>query len=133
MIEVLAGAVIVAAGFYLILLGVSCFVQPTFAARFLLGFASSASVHYLELALRALVGASLVHTAPALAYPTIFNTFGWVLIVTSLVLCVVPWRWHRRFAQQAVPHALRYIKLLGVSSFVLGIVMAWCVLQALVA
>lgn len=127
MIERLAGAVIVAAGVYLVVLGASCFVRPNSAARFLLGFASSAFVHYVELAIRVLVGASLVHKAPALPFPPIFSVFGWVLIVTSVAMFVVPWRWHRQFAQRAVPQALRYIKLLGVSSIALGAAVVACV------
>ena len=123
MADLLASAVVVAAGLYLAALGVSCFVRPDAAAKFLLGFASSAFLHYLELALRVLVGASLVHNAHALPYPLAFNVFGWVLIVTSLVMCLVPWRWHRHFSQRAVPQALRYIKLLGVASVVLGVVL----------
>lgn len=66
------------------------------------------------------VDASLVHTSPSLPHPPIFHGFGWILIVTSLVMFVVPWRWHRKFAQRAVPQALRYIKLRGVSSIALG-------------
>ncbi len=120
MIDSLAGAVIVAAGLYLITLGISCFIRPSSAAKFLLGHASSGFLHYLELAFRLLLGASLVQKAPALIYPPMFSLFGWVLIATTAVLFLVPWRWHREFASQAVPHALRYIKLLGISSIALG-------------
>ena len=123
MADLLASAVILAAGVYLAVLGVSCFVRPGSAANFLLGFASSAFLHYMELALRVLVGASLVHNAHALPYPPVFNAFGWVLIVTSLAMCMVPWRWHRQFAQRAVPQALRYITLLGACSIALGAVL----------
>ncbi|MGB4860378.1 MAG: DUF2065 family protein [Dokdonella sp.] len=130
MVDLLASAVIVAAGLYLALLGVSCFVRPDTAARFLLGFASSACLHYLELVLRVLVGAALIHASSTLPYPPLFNVFGWVLIVTSLVMFVVPWRWHRQFAQRAVPQALRYVKLIGASSIALGTALVWCVFRS---
>ena len=120
MVDLLARLVIVAAGLYLVGLGISCFFRPSSAARFLLGHASSAFLHYLELVLRVLLGASLVKMAPALPYSQLVSLFGWILIVTTVVLFLVPWRWHRQFAQRAVPHALRYIKLLGVSSVALG-------------
>ena len=120
MIDLLASAVIVAAGLYLVALGTSCFFRPRLASEFLLGHASSGFLHYLELVLRLLLGASLVQKAPTLIYPPIFSLFGWVLIVTTSVLFLVPWRWHRQFALQAVPYALRYIKLLGISSIALG-------------
>lgn len=123
MADVLASAVIVAAGLYLVVLGVGCFIRPNSSSKFLLGFASSGFFHYLELALRVVVGVSLVHASPGLSFPTIFNVFGWVLIVTSVAMFVVPWRWHQQFAQRAVPQALRYIKLLAVSSIALGVVL----------
>lgn len=90
MIDLLAGAVIVSAGLYLIALGISCFVRPSSATKFLLGHSSSGVLHYLELALRMLLGASLIQKAPTLGYPPIFSLFGWVLIVTTTVLFLVP-------------------------------------------
>lgn len=132
MTEYLAFAIVVVAGVYLVALGVGCFVRPNFAARFLLGFARSAFEHYLELALRVLVGASLVEMSGAPACPPIFNVFGWVLIVTSLLMFVMPWRWHQQFAQQAVPQALRYITLVGAASIMFGVALAWSVIRSLV-
>ena len=130
MVDFLAAAAIVLAGLYLVVLGVSCYVQPSTAAKFLLGFASSSFLHYLELALRVLVGGSLVHKASSLPYPPIFNLFGWVLIITSVAMFVVPWRWHRRFALKAVPYALRYIKLLGAGAMAFGAVLVASVFVA---
>ena len=130
MVDLLADCVIVVAGLYLVVLGISCFLRPRSAASFLLGFAGSASLHYLELTLRILVGAALVQRAPALLYPSIFHAFGWVLVLTTLALFLLPWRWHRQFALQAVPYALRAIKLLGVSAMTLGVLLAGSVVAA---
>ncbi len=127
MIDLLAGAVIVAAGLYLIALGISCFFRPSSAAKFLLGHASSGLLHYLELSLRVIVGASFVRKAPSLPYSDVFNLFGWVLIITTAVLFLVPWQWHRKFTLKAVPQALRHIKLLGISSIALGALLTACV------
>ena len=127
MIDLLAGVVIVATGLYLIVLGISCFFRPGAAANFLLGHASSGLLHYLELCLRVVVGASLVQKAPALPYSQLFNLFGWVLILTTAGLFLVPWQWHRKFTLKAVPQALRHIKLLGISSIVLGTLLIACI------
>ncbi len=127
MIDLLAGAVIVAAGLYLAALGIGCFSHPGSAAKILLGHASSGFLHYLELALRALLGACLVQRAPSLPYPAIFSAFGWILIVTTAFLFFIPWRWHQKFALKAVPHALHHIELLGASSIALGGMLIACV------
>ena len=127
MTDFLAGAVIVAAGLYLIALGISCFFRPSSAAKFLLGHASSGFLHYLELALRLLLGACLVQRVPSLPCTDILSVFGWVLIITTGVLFLIPWRWHQQFALKAVPQALRHIKLLGASSIALGGTLTACV------
>jgi hypothetical protein len=43
-----------------------------------------------------------------------------VLIVSSLVLLALPWRWHRRFASWAVPLATRHMALFALVSFAGG-------------
>ena len=118
--EAFALAVVFLAGLYLLALGASSLVVPVRACRFLLGFAASRSVHFAELLLRFVVGAAFVLSAPRLPLSGGFNFFGWVLLVTTACLLLVPWRCHRRFAQHAVPHATRYITLLGVAALALG-------------
>ena len=120
MIEAIAFAVVVLAALYLVGLGAASLVVPVRASRFLLGFAASRSVHFAELLLRFAAGSAFVLSAPRMSLPGAFNFFGWVLLVTTSCLLLVPWRWHRRFAQRAVPHATRYITLVGVASLALG-------------
>jgi hypothetical protein len=93
---------------------------PSSAGGFLLGFAGSPSKHYLELAIRLLVGGSFVVLAPRMSFQGVFTIFGWILLATTAGLLLVPWRWHHRFAQRAVPQALRFLPAIGVSSLVLG-------------
>ena len=93
---------------------------PARARRFLLGFASSPVLHYAELAIRCVVGAGFVHRAPNMRFPLVFTVAGSVLLLTTAGLVLVPWRWHRRFAERSVPAALRFLPLLGVASLLLG-------------
>lgn len=120
MIEALASLLVLLAGLYLLGLGVVSLADPARATRFLLGFAGSARAHYLELALRLAVGAAFIWRAPHLLFPGLFSLFGWVLAITTAGLFLVPWRWHQRFAQSSVPHALRHLRLLGIASLALG-------------
>lgn len=121
MIDWLTTIVIIATGgFFLWLAAVSIF-KPGLASRFLLGFAASAGKHYLELGIRIVVGAALLARAPHLPCSNLFSLFGWVLLATSIGLLLIPWQWHHRFAQKAVPQALRYVKLIGLVSLGLGL------------
>lgn len=123
LIEAFAFTVVVLAALYFLALGTTSLVAPTRASRFLLGFAGTASKHVAELLLRFVVGAALVIHAPRMLLPGAFNFFGWVLVVTTVGLLLVPWRWHRRFAQQAVPRATAHITLVGLASLALGTLM----------
>jgi len=120
MIEILSLGTVVLAGLYFIALaGVSLFI-PAQAERFLLGFAGSLQKHFSELFLRFLVGGAFVIHAPQMYLSDVFGLFGWILLLTTAALLVIPWKWHRRFAQYAVPKAIQYIKLIGLVSLALG-------------
>ncbi len=121
LIELFALVVVVLSGVYLLALGTAALVWPAHAGRFLLGFASSRTTHFTELAVRGVVGAALVLHAPRMHLPAAFAVFGWLLLVTTVCLSFVPWRWHQRFARESVPRALRHITLLGLACLVLGI------------
>jgi len=120
MIEPLATAVVLLAGLYLACLGAVSLAAPALARRFLLGFARSRARHYLELAVRLFVGGAFLMCAPVVRFPLAFTAFGWAIVITTVGLALVPWRWHRRFAQQAVPRVLQYLPLLGLASLLLG-------------
>lgn len=120
LIEVLALAIVALAAVYLLALGAASLAVPAQASRFLLRFATTRTAHFTELLLRIVVGAALVVAAPRLLFPDAFDLFGWVLIVTTTCLVLIPWQWHRRFAQHAVPRAVRYIGLVGVVSLAFG-------------
>jgi uncharacterized protein YjeT (DUF2065 family) len=118
--SVLATVGVVAIGLYLLVLGIAALARPELAKRFLGGFVSSATTHFAELTVRILAGAALVSAAPRMAATPAVRTFGWILIVTSLVLALVPWRVHRRFAEWSVPRATRQLPLIGVASLAAG-------------
>lgn len=115
-----AGIVVVAFGLYLIGLAATIVFRPQAARRFLGAFAGSARAHYIEQAARLVVGTALVIFAPSMRHPELFGAFGWIVLATTLGLLLIPWRWHNRFAQWAVPFALRQMKLFAVGAFALG-------------
>lgn len=120
MIQYFALAVVVIVALYFVALGTSALLAPAFAKRFLLGFASSPLAHYTELLARFIVGVAFLVQSPRILFSAGFNIFGWILIVTTAGLLLVPWQWHHRFAQQAVPQATRHITMIGLCSLVLG-------------
>lgn len=121
MILIVGYGVVLVAALYLIALGGGALVQPERTKRFLGGVAGSARIHFTELALRVLIGGALVLSAPHLAFRQALTIFGWVLIGSSLVLALVPWRLHHRFAAWSVPQATRHMPLIGIASIAGGL------------
>ena len=128
-LETVALIVVLLAGMYLLALGTASLLVPVRASRFLLGFASSRSVHFAELFLRFAAGAGFVLYAPHMLLSDAFNLFGWVLLVTTAGLLVVPWRWHHRFAQRAVPLFTSHVGWVGLVSLAIGGLILWAVVR----
>ena len=117
---IVAKAIVVVVAIFFLLFGAVALAQPPIARGFLLGFASNALKHYSELLARLIVGASLLLIAGNSAYSTALSAFGWLLIVTTAFMALVPWRFHLRFTQSAVPKALRFLPLMGITSLAIG-------------
>jgi hypothetical protein len=127
LIEV-AALPILLAGLYLIALAGVALIAPRSAEGFLTRLATTPFAHFAELSLRLTVGAALILFAPRMLLPEVFSIFGWVLVVTTLGMLVVPWRWHHRFARWSVPHAARHLTLFAVGSFLGGFLLLIAVL-----
>ena len=113
-------AVVALAGAYLVTLGVAALLRPRVAKRFLRGFAGTPGKHYVELCTRLLVGAAFIVSAPRMAWPLPFAAFGWVLVGTTLLLALMPWRKHKRFAEYSVSRAMPHLAGVGVASLCAG-------------
>lgn len=124
-IDHVASALVLLTGAYLVALAALCTVRPAAAASFLGGFARTPVVHGIEVAARILIGAALLHSAPRMHFSTAFKAAGWVLVVTSVLLALVPWRLHARFASAAVPRAVRYLPLIAAGSSIGGALVIW--------
>lgn len=109
------------AGLYCVLLGAVALAIPAHASRFLAGLAGTLPRHAIELALRLCIGGAFVSHAPQLRWPLFGWVFGGLLLVTTSVLMLVPWRRHRAFAQRTVPQALRHPSALGLAALALGL------------
>ncbi|MEY2867208.1 MAG: hypothetical protein RIQ43_1234 [Pseudomonadota bacterium] len=122
---VVAKSIVVLAACFFLLFGVLAFVRPARIHGFLLGFAGSALKHYAELLVRLLVGASLLLLSPESAFAGVLSAFGWLLIITTALMALRPWRVHHRFTQSAVPKALQFLPLMGLASLALGAFLLW--------
>jgi hypothetical protein len=73
-------------------------LSPDRALRVLRLTASTRTVNNSEQGLRLLVGLALILRSPASKLPELFQIAGWFIILSSLVLLVLPLRWHSAYA-----------------------------------
>ena len=118
--SVVAAVVVVVFALSLITFTGVAFAKPARAERFLVAFASSARTHYVEQLLRLLIGAALVVLSRTMWQPKVFWLLGWALVVSSVVLLCLPWRWHDRLGARLRPMLVRYLRLYAVGAFALG-------------
>lgn len=119
--ELLSGVVVGAFGAFLIGLAGLIVTKPLLAERFILSFASSARAHYTEQTLRLIAGGAMVIFAPSMWHPDLFKLFGWLIVVSSVALLLVPWRWHHEFGKRVLPLVIRYMKLFALGAFGLAV------------
>lgn len=89
---------VVVAGVGLICVAAFMGLSPDRALRVLRLTASTRTVNNSEQGLRLLVGLALVLRSPASKLPELFQIAGWFIILSSLVLLVLPLRWHSAYA-----------------------------------
>jgi hypothetical protein len=125
MMSAVAGAILVAFGFFLVGLTVVVFAKPAVAEHFFMSFASSARTHYTEQIVRLLIGASLVIRSGAMWQPKVFWLVGWAVVLSSLMLILTPWQWHDRFGEAVRPMLIRHMKLFAVGLLAFGLLLIY--------
>ena len=128
LVNAAAGAILVVFGFSVVALTVVIFAKPAVAERFFMSFASSARSHYTEQVVRLLVGASLITRSPSMWQPKVFWFVGWAIVLSSSVLILAPWQWHRRFGEEVLPMLIRHMKLFAAGLLAFGLFLIYGVL-----
>jgi hypothetical protein len=88
----------VAAGLWLIATGAFMVFWPKHALHVLSLTASTRMINNVEQGLRLLAGVALLQRAPASKLPQAFEIAGWFIVLSSLILLVLPLRWHSAYA-----------------------------------
>jgi len=131
MIQHTAMAIVLLSAIFLIILACLSIFTPKHAIRFLGGFASSAKTHYLEMIIRLIVGTAFIINAPNMLYSKVFMIFGWLLVGSTAILILLPWRWHNLFGQKIASPVIQQAWLIGIGSLMLSALVIFSSLQQL--
>jgi hypothetical protein len=87
-----------AAGMWLIGTGAFMALRPGRALQILSLTASTRTINNVEQGLRLSAGLALILRASASKLPHLFEVAGWFTVLSSLILLVLPLRWHSAYA-----------------------------------
>lgn len=122
-----SGLIVYLFAIFLMVMGILCFIRPVPIQHFFDLFAATKKAHLIEQAIRLVVGFSLIHFASVINYTWFFQVFGWLIVITSLLLIVLPWQWHQQFAQYVIPCVKRHLKLYALLSLFLAVLLLYAI------
>ncbi len=96
--EIIAFLIIAAASLWLVTVGGLMAFRPQRFLYFLGKTASTRRINNTEQGLRLLVGAALVVQSGSSKVPMLFAIGGWFIIISSVILLIIPLRWHAGYA-----------------------------------
>lgn len=116
-------------GLFLIAVGFIMLLAPKTASQILKKAGSTNFINYAEITIRMIPAAGLVLYAPLSKYPDFFNTLGWFMIVTSVVLYFVPRQIHYRYSLRCADIIKPlYFQLISPFSMLFGTTLIYCVI-----
>lgn len=120
---------VVAAGVWLIGLGVFMLIQPRQALAAIGQMGGSPAIHIGEMAVRLIAGIAMAFAADASRSPGAIAAIGMFLIVSALVLLLLPRRWHAAYStwwSHRIP--IRVVRLVAPISWAMGGTLIWVVI-----
>lgn len=101
--QIISLAIILVGGAWLVGIALLMAVRPSYCLQILgmMGAKLEASdwrLHFTEQGLRLAAGAALILRSPFSKMPLLLWAFGWMIVVSSIIIVASPVRWHGAFA-----------------------------------
>lgn len=113
--------VVILFGLFIITVAFVMLVNPKNARATLRKAGSTNFINYAEITVRLIPAIAMIVHSDFSKYPEAFNIFGWIMIITSLVLYVVPRALHHNFAMKSADLLKPiYVQWISPFAFLLG-------------
>ena len=121
MIIELAKWVVIFFGVFIIVIGFVMLINPTKARNTLRKAGSTNFINYAEITLRLIPAIALIVSSESSKFPLAFQVFGWIMLITSLILYVVPRKTHHKFSMKSADILKPfYFQLISPFAFLFG-------------
>jgi len=113
--------VILVFGTFIIFIGFVMFINPNKARNTLRKAGSSNLINYSEITIRLIPAIALIVYSDSSIFPEAFKIFGWIMLITSVVLYAVPRKIHHKFSMKSADYLKPiYFQLISPFAFLLG-------------
>ena len=121
MITEIAKWVVILFGIFIIFVGFVMFINPKKARITLRKAGSSNFINYAEITIRLIPAIALILYADFSKCPKAFEFFGWIMLITSLILYAVPRKIHHKFSMKSADILKPiYFQLISPFAFIFG-------------
>ena len=108
-------------GLFIIFIGFIMLVKPKKARTTLRKAGSTNFINYAEITIRLIPATALILHSDFSKYPEAFKIFGWIMLITSLILYIVPRKFHHKFSMKSADILKPiYFQLISPFAFLFG-------------
>ena len=93
--------VVIFFGIFIIFIGFLMFISPNKARTTLRKAGSTNFINYVEITIRLIPAIALILYSDFSKFPEAFLIFGWIMLITSLILYAVPRTIHHKFSMKS--------------------------------
>jgi uncharacterized membrane protein YfcA len=93
--------IVILFGLYIIFIGFLMLIYPKIARGILRKAGSTNLINYAEITIRLIPAISLILSSESSKFPDAFKIFGWIMLITSLILYFIPRKIHHKFAMKS--------------------------------
>ena len=121
MIIAISKWIIILFAVFIIFIGFIMLFNPKKARATLRKAGSTNFINYAEITMRLIPAVALVLYAHSAKFPEAFQIFGWIMIITSLILYLVPRKIHQQFSMKGADILKPiYFQLISPFAFLFG-------------
>ena len=118
-------------GVFIILVGFLMLFKPKKARAILRKAGSTNLINYAEITIRIIPASALITYASEVKFSFFFNSLGWFMLITSLILYLVPRRYHHNYSLKCADFLIPlYFQWISPISFLFGGFLIYTVLSS---
>ena len=126
MIIELAKWVVIFFGIFIIFIGFVMLINPIKARNTLRKAGSTNFINYAEITIRLIPALALILYSNYSKFPEALKLFGWIMLITSLILYFVPRKLHHKFSMKSADILKPiYFQLIAPFAFIFGILIIY--------